>query len=595
MKATTGIITQLSVFILCIFMTSGVQAQEITKPVPVIFDTDMGFDYDDAGALAVLHALADKGEAEILATIASTKYEGVAAVLDVINTYYNKGNIPVGVPKGEALTLRDSQKWSDTLIANYPHTIRRNGDAHGAVELYRKILAQQPDTSVTIVTVGFLTNIAALLQSQGDKYSPLSGEELVKKKVKKMVSMAGKFPKGLEFNIEEDAGAAKYALENWNRPLIFAGFEIGEKIKTGLPLVNNDSIRNNPVKDVYRISIPKAKEDVNGRMSWDQVAVLTAVRGSAPYYNLKSGQIQVEENGANNWNSIGTQQYLTEKTEPSKVQELIDRLMMHQPKKKEKPLVVFVLGDHEYSGEVTMPFIAEELEKNYGMQVKILNAYPNQNSEENIPGLNALCEADLAVFYLRWRRLPEEQVKEIENYLKTGKPVMGLRTSTHAFNYPEGHPLEKWNAFGEIAFNSPPGWEKKGHTHYGHESTTEVSVIPDAKNHPVLTGVDDNFSAQSWLYTVLPDYPLEPSEWLLMGKPLNPDDPEAIDHPVAWTGVNSYGAPFFMTTLGHPEDFKEEAMQRLLINATHWLLDKPAPKELKSERIIDVPYRGIVD
>lgn len=595
MKAATGTYQKISIYFLCILGITLAQAQEKSEPVPVIFDTDMGFDYDDAGALAVLHALSDRGDAEILATIASVKYEGVASVLDVINTYYNKGNIPVGVPKGEALTLRDSQKWSDTLLSNYPHTIRKNVDAQGAVELYRQILAQKPDTSVTIVTVGFLTNIAALLQSQGDKYSPLSGEDLVEKKVKKMVSMAGKFPEGLEFNIEEDAGAAKYAFENWKRPLILAGFEIGEKIKTGLPLVQNDSIRNNPVKDVYRISIPKTKEDVNGRMSWDQVAVLTAVKGPAPYYKLKHGQIRIEENGANSWDSIGSQQYLSEEVAPAKVQELVDELMMHQPKKKKNPLVVFVLGDHEYSGEVTMPFIAEELERNYGMRVQILNASPNQNAEENIPGLEVLREADLALFFLRWRRLPEEQIKEIENYLKTGKPVMGLRTSTHAFNYPEGHPLEKWNAFGEMAFNSPPGWEKKGHTHYGHESTTEVSIIPEAEDHPVLIGVKDNFSAKSWLYTVLPDYPLKPSEWLLMGKPVNPDDPAAINHPVAWTGTNSFGAPFFMTTLGHPEDFKEKAMQRLLINATHWLLDKPVPKELKAESNIEVPFRGIVD
>ena len=122
-----------------------------------------------------------------------------------------------------------------------------------------------------------------------------------------------------------------------------------------------------------------------------------------------------------------------------------------------KPYIVFVTGDHEYSSEATMPKIAAELEKNYGFRTKVLKAYPDQNAEENIPGLEALREADVAVFFLRWRRLPAEQVAYIEEYLKTGKPLMGFRTTTHAFNYPEGHPLRKWNDFAEWAFNAPPG------------------------------------------------------------------------------------------------------------------------------------------
>jgi hypothetical protein len=134
--------------------------------------------------------------------------------------------------------------------------------------------------------------------------------------------------------------------------------------------------------------------------------------------------------------------------------------------KANKPLVVFVTGDHEYSGEFTLPIIAAELEKNYGMRTVVLKAFPDQNAEENIPGLEVLKDADLAVFFLRWRRLPEDQVKFIDDYLKSGKPVMGFRTTTHAFNYPKGHPLEEWNAFGERAFGSPPGWGGEAkHTH----------------------------------------------------------------------------------------------------------------------------------
>jgi type 1 glutamine amidotransferase len=257
-----------------------------------------------------------------------------------------------------------------------------------------------------------------------------------------------------------------------------------------------------------------------------------------------------------------------------------------------KPLIVFVTGDHEYSGEATLPLIAAELEKNYGFRTKVLKAYPDHNSEENIPGLEALKDADVAVFFLRWRRLPADQVKHIEDYLKTAKPVVGFRTTTHAFNYPKGHELEKWNSFGELAFNAPPGWGgKANHTHYGHESSTDVTIIPEAANNPILTGVGNNFHVKSWLYKVLPDYPAKGSTSLLMGHPINPDKPDAFDNPVAWTGTNTYGGKFFLTTLGHPEDFSQEPFQRLVVNAIHWTAGKPVPKKWFGKIEINVPYR----
>lgn len=257
-----------------------------------------------------------------------------------------------------------------------------------------------------------------------------------------------------------------------------------------------------------------------------------------------------------------------------------------------KPLIVFVTGDHEYSGEATLPLVAAELEKNYDYRTVVLKASPDHNSEENIPGLKALKEADLAVFFLRWRRLPPDQVKFIEDYLKSGKPVIGFRTTTHAFNYPKGHELEKWNAFGEFALNAPPGWGGiADHTHYGHESSTDVSIISGAAKNPILTGVAKNFHARSWLYKVLPDYPSKGSVWLLMGHAVNPNTDDAMDNPVAWTGKNSFGGRVFMTTLGHPEDFDLEPFQRLVINAIHWASGKPIPKKCAGKIEINIPYR----
>jgi pyrimidine-specific ribonucleoside hydrolase len=321
-------------FFLSFFLFSVILMQaQSQKPVPVIFDTDMGPDYDDAGAITLLHAYADAGKAKILATVASTKYEGVAAVLNVFNTYFKRPGTLIGVPKGEASTRRDSQHWTDSLIKNYPHAIKSNKDVPDAVDVYRKILAKQADKSVTIITVGFLTNLSNLLTSKPDKYSPLTGRQLVEKKVKSLVSMAGKFPSGREFNIYMDGPAAKYVYSNWNTPVIFSGFEIGEKIKTGLPLINNNAIKNSPVKDVFRICIPLDKNDKDGRMSWDETAVLVAIAGYKPYYKLKSGTIEISDDGSNTFNDKGGNHfYLIENRPALEVQNIINKMMMHQPK-----------------------------------------------------------------------------------------------------------------------------------------------------------------------------------------------------------------------------------------------------------------------
>jgi inosine-uridine nucleoside N-ribohydrolase len=320
----------------CFFWGFSLRAQNVEKkPVNIIFDSDMGPDYDDVGAITILHALADKGEANILATVASTKYEGVAGVLNVFNTYFNRPNIPIGVPKGNALELRDWQHWTDTVLARYPHRIKINDEAPDAVTVYRKILASQPDNSVTIVTIGFLTNLSNLLNSAADEYSPLSGKQLIQKKVKLLVCMGGKFPSGYEFNVMKDAAASQNVYEHWNTPVIFSGFEIGEKIKVGLPLINNKTIKNDPVQDVFRIAIPQAKEDSIGRKSWDETAVLIAIKGYSQYYTLHPGRIKVENDGKNTWDDNGKgQAYLVEKVDYKEVQKLINELIMHQPGEK---------------------------------------------------------------------------------------------------------------------------------------------------------------------------------------------------------------------------------------------------------------------
>jgi inosine-uridine nucleoside N-ribohydrolase len=295
----------------------------------------MGPDYDDVGAITLLHAFADSGYINILATVASTKYEGVAAVFNVLNTYFNRPGLLIGVPKGKALEVKDSQHWTDTLLSKYPHKIKKNNEVLSATEVYRKALASQPDKSVTIITVGFLTNLADLLQSTPDKYSKLTGKELARKKVRQLVCMAGSFPAGNEWNIRMDATSSKIVFENWETSILFSGVEIGMKVKTGLPLVNDPSIKNSPIKDVFRICIPLSPQDSAGRMSWDQTTVLIAVKGYKPWWTIQKGKIKIAEDGSNTWeNEDSLHSYLIESQSTAIIQELINKLMMHQPMNK---------------------------------------------------------------------------------------------------------------------------------------------------------------------------------------------------------------------------------------------------------------------
>jgi type 1 glutamine amidotransferase len=244
------------------------------------------------------------------------------------------------------------------------------------------------------------------------------------------------------------------------------------------------------------------------------------------------------------------------------------------------PSIVFVTGDHEYSSERTMPLLAAALETNFGFHTTVLYATEpggkrNESYEKSIPGLEALKTADLAVFYLRWRKLPKEQMDLIQQYLDSGKPLMGFRTTSHGFFYPPNDPLVAWNSFGEFALGTPPGWGASGHTHFGHLSSTDVSYAPGAADNPILQGVKTNFHVRSWLYRVLPKYPPKDAVWLLMGTAVDPDK-TAEPNPVAWTWKTKQGARSFYTSMGHPEDFQSESFQRLIVNAIFLELNRPA-------------------
>jgi inosine-uridine nucleoside N-ribohydrolase len=301
-----------------------------TIPTSIIFDTDMGGDYDDVGALTILHALADDGEARILATFACHQALMNSFCIDVINQYYGRPDLPLGVPfkgmNGDVGLV--GEKWADSLIAHFPHRLTERADLPDAVQEYRRILAGEPDNSVVVVTVGFVSNLSYLLQSPPDKYSPLDGKQLVANKVKHLVAMFGWFPQGREFNALVDAPASIVVAEQWPTRIIFSGFEIGNEIITGKRL-RESNIKNTPAKEVYTIC---GQYEQQGRPSWDQTAVLAGVRGVERYFNTVKGRINMEGNGANTWTNDpnGKHEYLTWKMSPKELTTIIEDLMMHE-------------------------------------------------------------------------------------------------------------------------------------------------------------------------------------------------------------------------------------------------------------------------
>ena len=342
------------------------------EPVKVIFDTDMLTDFDDVGALACLHALADAGECEILATVSCTRGNASVGTIEIINRYYGRPDIPVGAPKGIGVLgafAGASAKVDPTaplgerkgvdgghykyrkLLADYPGWYRYadSDDAPDANEVYRKALAAQPDGSVVICSVGFLTNIRRLLETQPDAISPLDGRALVAKKVKKWVAMACRYPNGKEYNSQWDAESSRIALEHWPTPVVFSDWSYGFDIFAGRALAESDASGRNPVRDVFAGNIPSRDEvrrdpakwlracyGMGGRSSWDETAVLAAVRGETSYFNVVRGTYRMVGNdGTDEWapSEDGPHIRITEKLSKTEVGRTIDELMCRPPAK----------------------------------------------------------------------------------------------------------------------------------------------------------------------------------------------------------------------------------------------------------------------
>jgi inosine-uridine nucleoside N-ribohydrolase len=312
----------LAVTSLCLTTATGGAAD----PVPVILDTDIGPDCDDAGAVAVLNALADLGEARLLAMACCTSNEWGAACIAAINTYYGRPDIPVGTYKGEGF-LTESP-YAEAVGRAFANPLGSGRNAPDARDLYRQVLAAQPDGSVVFCTIGPLNNARDLLLSEPDGHSPLSGKELIATKVRLLVVMGGGFPGGDEWNFMQDGPAAQSVTREWPGPIVFSGKDIGLAIETGARLAT-ETPESNPVRKAYELYTGG-----RDRFSWDQTAALYAVRGARGYWDVVAGgQCVAQPDGLNSWREDcgGRHSYLREKMPPGQLARVIEDLMVRPP------------------------------------------------------------------------------------------------------------------------------------------------------------------------------------------------------------------------------------------------------------------------
>lgn len=302
-----------------------------SQPVEILLDTDIASDCDDVGALAVLHTLARAGEARICAIVVNNKNIASLGAVAAINAYYGRNDIPLGMYPGTDIGVAAGD-YVQALAADakrYGASRFSRSDAPPAVCVYRRTLATIADGHAVIVSIGHLNNLHALLLSPPDAHSPLSGLELVRQKVAHLVVMGGDYPEGKEHNFFARGSNTVTAvtIEHWPTPILFSGFTIGLALETGPGL--RALPETHPVRRAYALHPAHPLE--NGRPSWDQMAVLAAVRGPDCFWALgPAGTNRVATDGSNRWQAdpLGAHAYLVEKVAPAKVTAEIEALML---------------------------------------------------------------------------------------------------------------------------------------------------------------------------------------------------------------------------------------------------------------------------
>jgi len=235
----------------------------------VIYETNMCLAVDDVGGLAMIHALQNRGEAELLAVCLNEVHPDGVAAIDAINTWYGRGDIPVGVYRGP-FPDPDSSAYLHDLI-RFTHDLT-DENAPSALKVYQEVLAKQPNHSVTIISVGFMNNLGILIETE---------PKLVATKVKELVIMGGHIGDDHNLGLHNTAGAARNVLENWPSPLVF--HHLGGEVITGLGL--KDTPVGNPVRAAY---YKYSGDKFEGLASHDQITALYGVRGACNFFSKTS-------------------------------------------------------------------------------------------------------------------------------------------------------------------------------------------------------------------------------------------------------------------------------------------------------------------
>ncbi len=272
--------------------------------------------------------------------------------------------------------------------------------------------------------------------------------------------------------------------------------------------------------------------------------------------------------------------------------------------------IVLVSGDEEYRSEEALPMLGKVLATHHGFRCVVLFAIDpdtgeiDPNNQHNIPGLHQLEDADMMVLFTRFRELPDEQMKYIVDYTNAGKPVMGLRTATHAFNYKQNHdsPYAKYS-FNSRDFDGGYGRQVLGetwinhHGHHGKESARGV-IDEELKDHPILKGVSDIWGPSDvyGIKELTGDAQVLVHGQVLVGmEPTDAPKPDTVTMPMAWiktyTGETGNTSRIFNTTMGASVDLESEGLRRLLVNGCYWCMGME--DSIPDESVVD--YVGDFD
>ena len=289
--------------------------------VSFIMETDIGNDIDDALAMDMLYKYVDAGKIDLLATCINKEGTAPGEFIDILNTWYGHPDIPIGVIRNGADCENDGTNYAKAVVAMkdeagnpaFKRSLKDHSNLPDAHILYRKLLSKAKDHSVVIASVGFSTNLIRLLETPADEYSSLSGKDLVARKVKLLVTMAGDFedPKVHEYNVVKDIPAAKVIFEEWPTPVVTSPFEVGIRILYPASSIENDFgwAGLHPTVEAYK-SYLKMPYD---RPTWDPTAVLYAVEGGSWFTVSEPGFISVTDEGSTLFtpDPKGTRRYLS--------------------------------------------------------------------------------------------------------------------------------------------------------------------------------------------------------------------------------------------------------------------------------------------